>query len=233
VRPPRRLHSRDEPPSSPLPLLIVVFKTVFGLTVLVTLGAAALVTGRFLGLIDVGPDKPATAVCDSLGAAQRKALVGTKTPYAEDLGSDDRRTCRWTAEEGEEDTLVEVTSMSASRWVVDYARDIASPGGPDGPSDATSTEVMRRALELGTQAGGREACALATKVFELEGAPRGATELVSFQEGGRKDSPRMVAQACTAGTFTTVLAAAPDLKPSSTLERRAGQALADVQERLS
>ena len=211
----------------------MVFKTVFGLTVLLMLGATALVTGRFLGLIDGGPDENATAVCEALSPTQRKALVGTKTPYAEDLGSDDRRGCRWTAEQGEDDTLVQVTSMSAGQWVVEYARDLDSPGGPDGPADATSREVIRRALELGDEAGGREACALASKVFELEGAPRGATRLVSFQDGGRNGSPRVIVQGCTDGTFTTVLAAAPDLKPTSTLERRAGQALADVQQRLS
>jgi hypothetical protein len=207
----------------------MVFKAVFFATVVMVLGAAALVGGRFFGLIDPAP-AATSSVCDALSSAQRKALVGEKTPYAEELPASDgvRSGCRWTLEEGDDNTLVEVTSMDADAWVVEFAREAA-----DGSSgDAAKQAVRLRALELGTSASDREACALATKVFELDGAARGAQRAVVFEDS-RKSSPRLVAQGCADGVFTRVVVAAPGLKTSATLERRATQALEQVESRLS
>jgi len=211
----------------------MVFKAVFALTVLLVLGASALVGGRFLGLIDDSPETVVDA-CESLTSAQRKSLLGTKTPYVASQPSRGavRTTCRWTATEGDDATLVAVTSMSAGAWVVELARDRAS-SGTDGPVDAARRDVMQRALELGTGASDREACALASKVFELDGAPSGAQLSVTFEAGRGKSSPRLVAEGCSAGTFTRIVAAAPDLRASEPLERRATQVLEQVQERLS
>lgn len=210
----------------------MVFKAVLVLTVLLLLGSTALVGGRFLGFIDDSPG--AVAVCDSLTSAQRKALVGTKTSHATEKPAGDgaRRTCRWTAAEDDDSTLVEVTSMSAGKWVADLARDL-SASGSDGPVDAARRDVRQRALELGDGADDQEACALASEVFELDGAPRGAQRTVTFERGGPKSSPRLVAEGCSAGTFTRVVAAAPGLRSSPALERRATRALTQVQERLS
>ena len=58
---------------------VMVFKAVFFATVVMVLGAAALVGGRFFGLIDPAP-AATSSVCDALSSAQRKALVGEKTP---------------------------------------------------------------------------------------------------------------------------------------------------------
>ena len=208
----------------------MVFKAVFFATVLLVLGAAALVGGRFLGLIDDAP-AATSSVCDSLSAAQLKALVGTKTPYADEQPATDRNrsSCRWTAEVGDDETLVEVTSMDADAWVVEFAREAA-----DGSAgDAARQAVRLRALELGTDASDREACALASKVFELDGAGRGAQRVVVYDDGGKKASPRLVAQGCSDGVFTRVVVASPKLRTSATLERHATQALQDVESRLS
>lgn len=208
----------------------MVFKAVFFATVLMVLGATALVGGRFFGLLDEAP-AATSSVCDSLSAAQRKALTGEKTSVAEELPATEgvRGACRWTVEAGDDKTLVEVTSLDADAWVVAYARD----AGDGASGDAAEQAVRLRALELGTGASDREACALASKVFELDGAGRGAQRAVVFEEAGRSSSPRLVAQGCTDGVFTRVVVAAPRLRTSETLERRATQALQQVQSRLS
>ena len=180
----------------------MVFKAVFFATVLMVLSAAALVGGRFLGIIDPAP-AATSSVCDSLSAAQRKALVGEKTPYAEELPASDgvRGGCRWTLEEGDDKTLVEVTSMDADAWVVEFAREAA-----DGSSgDAAKQAVRLRALELGTSASDREACALASQVFELDGAARGAQRAAVFEDSAasppRGWSPRGARRASSPGSW--------------------------------
>ena len=208
----------------------MLFKGAFTLAVLMTLASAALVGGRTLGFIDDAP-AATTAVCDSLTAAQRKSLLGEKTPYEQDLGEfEDSEVCRWSLEAGDEATFVEVTVTSAQQWAADYAGSITEQGGP---SDAARRAVFRKALELGTSATDREACGLASRVFELNGAEQGAQSGVTFDEGNQRKSPRVVAEGCNDGVFVSVVAASPNLKESSTLDRRALQALGVVQRRLS
>ena len=204
----------------------MLFKGAFTLAVLMTLASVALVGGRFTGLLD---DAPAATglVCDSLSETQRKALLGEKTPYEEDLGElEGSKVCRWSVEAGDEETFVEVTSMSARQWAADYAGSISEQGGP---SDAARRAVLRKAIELGGTATDREACGLASRVFELDGASQGSQRGVTFDEGNRHKSARVIAAGCDAGVFVTVVAAAPDLKPSSELDRRALNALQAVQ----
>jgi len=120
--------------------------------------------------------------------------------------------------------------MSAAQWVVWLTRDLA---GRDAQTDAARREVWERALALGTTADGRAACALASQVFELDGADRGAKQHVMFRSGDRRTSARLVAEECIEGTFTQVVAVAPDLRLSPALERRALTALGQVQQQLS
>lgn len=209
----------------------MVFKAVLTLTVLLVLGSSMLVGGRFLGLID-GPSEATATVCDALTSAQRRALVGTKTPYAEERPSTggDERFCRWTVAEGDDSSLVEVTTMSAGQWVVALRGDLA---GRRNAADAARRRVMERALALGSAADDRAACALASQMFELDGAERGARQRVSFRPGDRKTSPRMVAEECLAGTYTRIVASAPGLESSPALESQALTALGQVQQQLS
>ena len=79
----------------------------------------------------------------------------------------------------------------------------------------------------------REACGLASRVFELNGAAQGSQRGVTFDEGNRRKSARVIAEGCDRGVFVSVVAAAPDLEPSSELDRRALNALQAVQRRLS
>jgi hypothetical protein len=207
----------------------MLFKGAFTLAVLMTLASAALVGGRTLGFINDAP-AATSGPCDSLTEEQRKTLLGERTPYEQDLGEfEDSEVCRWSLEAGDEDTFVEVSVTSAQQWAADYAGSIAEQGGP---SDAARRAVFRKALELGDGASDREACGLASRVFELNGAEQGAQRGVTFDEGNRRKSPRVVAEGCTDGVFVSVVAAAPDLKSSSTLDKRALQALTVVQRRL-
>jgi len=205
----------------------MVFKAVFALTVLLILGSSTLVGGRLLGLIG-GPPETTATICDALTSTQRRALVDGRTPNADERSTEDEQSCRWTGED--KDTLVEVTTMSAAQWVVGLTSDLA---GRDGPTNATSHQVRERALALGATADGRAACALASQVFELDGADRGAKQHVTFRAGDLRTSARLVAEECIAGTFTQVVAAAPDLRLSPALERRAMTALGQVQQQLS
>lgn len=207
----------------------MLFKGAFTLAVLMTLASAALVGGRTLGLLD---DAPAATgrVCDSLTATQRKSLLDEKTPYMQHLGEfEGGEVCRWSIEAGDEATFVEVIVTPAGQWATDYAGSIADQGGA---SDAARRAVFRKALELGDSASDREACGLASRVFELDGATPGAQRGVSFDEGNRRKSPRVVAEGCEDGVFISVVAAAPDLRSSSELDRQALQALQIVQRRL-
>ncbi len=208
----------------------MLFKGAFTLAVLMTLASAALVGGRFTGLLD---DAPAATglVCDTLTETQRKTLLGEKTPYQQDLGEfEGSQVCRWSLEAGDEETFVEVTSMSARQWAADYAGSISEQGGP---SDAARRAVFRKAVELGGTATDREACGLASRVFELNGAAQGSQRGVTFDEGNRRTSARVIAEGCDQGVFVSVVAAAPDLEASSELDRRALNALQAVQRRLS
>lgn len=205
----------------------MVFKAVFALTVLVVLGASTLVGGRFLGLID-GPPEATTTICEALTATQRRALVPVRTPDADERSTKVEQSCRWTGQD--KDTLVEVTTMTAARWVVRLTRDLADRRGTD---DAASRRLRERALALGSDADDREACALASQAFELDGAARGAKQHATFRPGDRRTPPRVVAEECLAGTYTAVVASAPRLEGGAALERRALTALGQVQQRLS
>lgn len=209
----------------------MVFKAVFALTVLLVLGSSTLVGGRLLGLIDGSPE-PASTICDALSSAQRRALVGTKTPYAVErpTAGGMEQSCRWTVAKDDDSSLVEVTTMSAGQWVVGLTRDLADRRGA---ADAALRAMMKRALTLGSAADDRAACALASRVFELDGAKQGSRQHVSFRPGDGRTSPRVVAEECIAGTYTQIVAATPRLQSSPLVERRTLTALGQVQQRLS
>ena len=210
----------------------MVFKAVFFATVLMVLGATALVGGRFLGLIDDGPrrDRPRCATrCPPRSA---RPWSGRRLEYAEELPAADgvRGACRWTVEEGDDKTLVEVSSLDADAWVVEFAREAAD--GLVGRRRQARRCGSARSSSARAPATGRPARS-PPRSSSSTAPTAGRSGPWSSRTAAGSPHPRLVAQGCADGVFTRVVVAAPRLRTSATLERRATQALQQVESRLS